>query len=199
MPHTKLSGILLKRIKDNPIAIMTSSSSLESAPLSSFTCFPNLPTEVRERVWSFVHILTPSTFIRLYLCSSDLHYLLLKRTRYYTVPWVLAAQIERVPTILHVCRESREVGRRCYSLDFAKEELSGLGKPETDIEERARDSRKGSISEVDTAVYWFVFKGTAMFYHIEWMDKISVAHAWYEKAAFQFGRSVCSRLTVMYV
>lgn len=79
--------------------------------LDTFTCFADLPTELRLRVWEY--LIQPRIIIAACL-EADEASLHKKRTQ-------LASRARRpaVPVLLHVNREARELGLKHYALTFA--------------------------------------------------------------------------------
>lgn len=77
---------------------------------ANFTLFPDLPTELHLKIWSHFLILTLPSPLSITL---------------KTQTWVSDNSVLRkgkpIPAILHVCRESREVGLRKYVLGYELE------------------------------------------------------------------------------
>jgi hypothetical protein len=75
-------------------------------PLQTFTLFNKLPTEIRLTIWKLA---TPGPrVIRIDVDSSN--------------KYALGIGNLLIPSIMHICRESREVGSRLYSLGFGHED-----------------------------------------------------------------------------
>jgi hypothetical protein len=84
-------------------------------PAANFLLFSNLPTELRLKIWTyFLHLTLPSP-ISIFISTGNSH----------KQKWVADDSIIRkghlIPAILHVCRESREVGLRKYVMGFELE------------------------------------------------------------------------------
>ncbi|CZR56411.1 uncharacterized protein PAC_06299 [Phialocephala subalpina] len=94
-----------------------------SGPASStqeptFTLFPLLPTELRLKVWEHYRAATPPQLLDFRLCPADIDYVPHKRKACFAHPHVLALRQQSIPTIMHICSESREVGLGHYKLGF---------------------------------------------------------------------------------
>lgn len=76
-------------------------------PLTSFNLFPQLPVELRLRIWR--HSLPVPRKVRVYPNANAL------ATSHIATSW---ASREVVPTVLHICRESRAEGLLHYQLTF---------------------------------------------------------------------------------
>lgn len=79
-------------------------------PEPNFTHFPHLPTELRLKIWGHFLILTLPSPLSITL---------------KTQKWVADNSVLRkgkpIPAVLHVCRESREVGLGKYVLGYELE------------------------------------------------------------------------------
>jgi hypothetical protein len=157
----------------------------------SFTSFPQLPTELRLKTWSYVYTLTPPTAISFHLHKSDLDYLRLKRKACHNYPHISASRMKQVPPILHVCRESREIGLQHYSLGFEIDRVLSMGRQETDGETYTTCSHELSLGETGREVYWDRDKDVvflSMESSVEWMEGEKVAYVWGGKTGVWFGR-----------
>lgn len=85
---------------------------------SSFELFPLLPTELRFKIWTHILLLTRPTPIQITISTGS-----------QSQKWVADDSVLRkgrkIPAMLHVCQESREVGLRKYVMGSEME--GGLG------------------------------------------------------------------------
>ncbi|KAH8778117.1 hypothetical protein BGZ57DRAFT_884302 [Hyaloscypha finlandica] len=70
------------------------------APLSQFTKFPELPTEIRLKIWGYAA--TTQRLLELQYCIADRKFF----------------SFQKLPAILHTSQESRDVGLCYYHLSF---------------------------------------------------------------------------------
>ncbi|KAK4199042.1 hypothetical protein QBC40DRAFT_255449 [Triangularia verruculosa] len=108
-----------------------------SPTLQTFHAFPYLPYELRAEIWRFSTI-EPRDII------PSIHYRphpLLPPHR--TMP-ILATCFTDIPALLHVCRESREIGLKIYQRAGCPDFISPamLWQHKLDEEARAEESRR---------------------------------------------------------
>ena len=93
-----------------------------------------------------------------------------------------------MPSILHVCRESRGIGLAYYSLGFEIERVLSMGRAETDVETYTTCSHEISLGEQGRGVYWDKAKDVIFLHTIDWLEESKVAYIWGGKTGVRFGK-----------
>jgi hypothetical protein len=86
----------------------STNSSRISTDEAKFSCFPNLPVELRLKIWSFAAIEPPRIVTGLYFRQGDQAF----------------KSVTPNPTVMRVCQESREAGSKIFSLLLEAESKS---------------------------------------------------------------------------
>ncbi|CZR64274.1 uncharacterized protein PAC_14172 [Phialocephala subalpina] len=101
--------------------ILAGASRKKNKPSSIFTCFPNLPVEIRMKIWKEA-CFQPRVVDSYLTCPGDeeeSHYIwhLFDRDQFLTFVTITA---RRAPAILHTSQEARKIGLENYSLEFGR-------------------------------------------------------------------------------
>jgi len=96
----KALSCLLSNLSLEAHEMQPTSGSGISTDEAKFSCFPNLPVELRLKIWSFAAIKTPRIVTGLHFRQGDQAF----------------KSATPNPTVMRVCRESREAGSKVFSL-----------------------------------------------------------------------------------
>jgi hypothetical protein len=98
--------------------------------------------------------------------------------------------MKTVPPILHVCRESRDVGLQHYSLGFDISRLPSLGREDTDVDTYTTCPHEIAMDEKDKGLYWDRSKDTLFLDSTTRLETGSktAAYVWGGKTGVRFGK-----------
>ncbi|KAF8857016.1 hypothetical protein BDZ45DRAFT_674977 [Acephala macrosclerotiorum] len=118
----RLSYLALRSAVEGNETLAASIASREKPlPFSTFTCFPNLPVEIRLKIWKEA-CFQPRVIDSYLTCPGDeeeSHYIwcLFSRDQFLTFVTITA---RRAPEILHTSQEARKIGLENYTLEFGR-------------------------------------------------------------------------------
>ncbi|KAH6668993.1 hypothetical protein B0J14DRAFT_154579 [Halenospora varia] len=166
---------------------MESTDAAPQAP-TTFHPFPNLPTELRLKIYSLTLSLAPPLLLPLHLCKSDLDYLRLKRPACQNYPHFFSRSLP-APPLLHVCHESREVALSRYSVGFDVSRLLSMGREETDVDTYTTCSHEVQMDDEGKTLYWDRIKDVPFLTDLKtWLPEPQTSYIWGGKTGVRFGK-----------
>jgi len=98
--------------------------------------------------------------------------------------------MKTVPAILHVCRESREVGLQYYALGFDICRIPSLGREDTDVDTYTTCPHEIAMDEKNKGLYWDRSKDVVYLDSTARLDSSSetAAYVWGGKTGIRFGK-----------